>query len=1041
MADRNVTVKLTAEVSGFKQSVKESEAAVSALSATVKGTGEESKGAMGRMATLAREQEQAWSTLSTTALVAGGSMVAGVGAVVAKYASFDKAMSAVQASTHASGEEMNKLRELAMRAGADTAYSGEEAAAGINELAKAGVSTNDILKGGLTGALSLAAAGEIEVADAAELAATAMTQFNLEGSDLEHVADLLAAGAGKAQGSVGDLGYALKQSGLVASQAGISIEETVGALSAFAANGLIGSDAGTSFKVMLQKLQNPSKEARGLLEELGVSMYDSQGQFVGLANLADQLRAGMENMVPAQRDAAMATIFGSDAVRAANVLYAEGGDGIRAWTEKVNDAGYAAETAAALQDNLAGDLEKLGGAFDTIALQSGGSLNDMFRDLVQWATSFLEAIGEIPGPVLTTGAAIVGLAGGGALLAGGFMKAVSFTTEFRDTLRDLGVNVDKVDGKLGKIGRNLGLFVAVGGAAAAAVGAFGKAAEQSTIGTTQMSNALADSENALGNLDAQFRGAEWANANGNWFNGTVHGINSVSDAIINAQNLNWAEEVGSWATNALGFNDATAQMKNSIGELDQTLAGLPIEEATGQFGKLAQQVKDGGGDMEKLRAQFPELEKAVLDYASSLGVTLEDQEVFQAMMGELPPKLVEAADAAEQAGAGTQVMGDAMAYMESQVRATIPPLDELVEGLRFLGDLHVSETEAMGKFSEALTGLQTELIATGATLDATGTRFDTTTEAGRSANDMVHSMVDSMWKLTEAQANNGASQETLQGTMRTTYDALVVNMQQLGLTAEQADVLARSVLGVPDDVSIETWMSENAQRIAESTSGAVDAIDKNPNVNITATDRASATVDSVTGKMDNLKARSPLKLGIEVTENRMVQETTLFRASKGKSMGGLAAFGGFATGGMPGEILPRLRGFARGGGILPGHPPANPMADNLPGLVMDTGEPILLRSREYIVNEPGTWRGENLSWLQWMNSGGTMTAPAPRGFAVGGSPGGLVAAPVLVPARTDSAGQGAGQQRLEGLRVTVDFGAGKTLLGVIREEERKSSRG
>ena len=97
----------------------------------------------------------------------------------------------------------------------------------------AGVSTADILGGGLDGALSLAAAGALDVGEAAELAATALTQFGLSGEDLPHIADLLAAGAGKAQGSVQDMGAALKQAGLVANQTGLTIEETTGALTAF----------------------------------------------------------------------------------------------------------------------------------------------------------------------------------------------------------------------------------------------------------------------------------------------------------------------------------------------------------------------------------------------------------------------------------------------------------------------------------------------------------------------------------------------------------------------------------------------------------------------------------------------------------------------------------------------------------------------------------------------------------------------------------------------------------------------------------------
>ena len=107
-------------------------------------------------------------------------------------------------------------------------------------MAKAGVSTKDILGGGLKGALSLAAAGSLDVAEAAEISASALTQFKLSGDKIPHLADLLAAGAGKAQGSVQDLGAALNQSGLVAASTGLSIEETTGVLAAFASAGVDG---------------------------------------------------------------------------------------------------------------------------------------------------------------------------------------------------------------------------------------------------------------------------------------------------------------------------------------------------------------------------------------------------------------------------------------------------------------------------------------------------------------------------------------------------------------------------------------------------------------------------------------------------------------------------------------------------------------------------------------------------------------------------------------------------------------------------------
>lgn len=988
MANRDVTVRLRAEIGNFEAAMKRAANATQEVATS-------GQGAFDKLAQKQREHEQAWSTLSTGAIVAGGAMTAAVGSIVAKYASFDKAMSAVQASTHASGVEMEKLRELAMRAGADTAYSGEEAAAGINELAKAGVSTNDILRGGLTGALSLAAAGEIEVGDAAELAATAMTQFNLEGKDLGHVADLLAAGAGKAQGSVGDLGYALKQSGLVASQAGISIEETVGTLSAFASAGLVGSDAGTSFKTMLQRLQNPSKEAQAALDELGISMYDSQGNFVGMTSLADQLKTSMENLTPAQRDAAMATIFGSDAVRAANVLYAQGGAGIQDWINKVNDAGYAAETAAALQDNLAGDLEKLGGAFDTLALQSGGSLNDMFRSIVQEATDVLELIGQIPGPVLTAGAAITGLGGAGLLAVGGIMKGVSAVAEFKDAADSLGLSLPKLDGKLGSLTKTAGAFAVGLTASMTIVGAAGRHFEQSSIGADRMAKALGNSDTALDHLNQQFKNAEWANANGNWFNGTVHGVNGVADAIVNLQGLGFGQDISNLIASTLGFEDATMKMIGDLEALDATLAGMPLGESSALFAELAQQVEASGGSVEEMAETFPQLKNAVTDYAASLGVTLTEQETLQTMMGELPPKLVEAQAAAEGASGGLGGMSEDMAALAEEAEAAKVPLEELVEAFRVLGGVHMTETEAMGTYNQKLVEMQTQLAATGAGLDATATRFDTTTEAGRTANAMISENVDAMWTLVEAQAANGASQETLQATMAGTYNSMIASMEAMGLTTEQADILTRAVLGVPEGVSIDSWMSDKAYQMANETTTAVDAVPDSHFTDLTAGSQARDMANQTRDAIVNI----PLRKGVTIEVNEVTKKSTLFNASgAGKYTGGFASPSrGFFSGGLPGTF-DSLRRFASGG-LLPGVPPASPTMDNLPGYVVDTGEPVLLRSREYIVNEPGTWRGENLSWLRWMNSGGTMPTPAPRGFAVGGSPAAL-------PAPTPAMGQG-----------------------------------
>ena len=437
MTERSVKVTLRANVADFNRQIKSAATSLEQLAAKGDPTGKVAETTMGRLAQSAQLQRAAWDTASTAMVGYGVAAAAASAYVVRSFADFDSAMSNVQAATHESAENMNQLREAAIQAGADTAFSASEAAGAIEELAKAGVSTADILNGGLKGSLDLAAAGGLGVADAAGIASVALTQFKLSGSDVGHVADLLAAGAGKAMGDVSDLGMALKQSGLVASQTGLRIDETTGALASFAAAGLLGSDAGTSFKTMLLNMTPQSKQAAKYMEELGIHAYDAQGQFVGLAAYAGQLHDSLSKLTAEDRQAALKKMFGQDAIRAASILYEQGAEGIQSWIDKVNDAGYAAETANARMDNLKGDIEKLGGSFETLFIKSGSGANSFLRSIVQGAEQAVNAFSALPAPVQQGALGLAAFTSAAALAAGGGMKLFTMVMDIRTAMQSL----------------------------------------------------------------------------------------------------------------------------------------------------------------------------------------------------------------------------------------------------------------------------------------------------------------------------------------------------------------------------------------------------------------------------------------------------------------------------------------------------------------------------------------------------------------------------------------------------------------------------
>jgi len=387
MGERVIATRVTAQVSNFVANME----AASKTSVKFKNTLEGQRAAS---IAAAKAQGEAATKIGQGFLAIGAVAAVGIGIAVAKFTEFDQAMSNVKAATQETAENMGALRDAALDAGAKTAYSATQAAGAIEELGKNGLTTTQILNGGLNGALSLAAAGQLDVSRAAEVAAVSMKQFGLSGESIPHIADLMAAGAGKAAGDVEDMAQALAQAGLVANGAGLSIEDTTGVLAAFADQGLKGSDAGTAMKSMLQALVPTSKEASETMHEMGVSAYDAGGQFVGITNFAGQYQTAMRKLTPELQATNSKIIFGSDAVRASNVLFQLGADGIKKYIDQTNDSGYAAKVAADRLNNLAGDVEALGGSFDTYLIKSGSGANDVLRTTVQTLTGLINTVGS-----------------------------------------------------------------------------------------------------------------------------------------------------------------------------------------------------------------------------------------------------------------------------------------------------------------------------------------------------------------------------------------------------------------------------------------------------------------------------------------------------------------------------------------------------------------------------------------------------------------------------------------------------------------------
>lgn len=349
---------------------------------------------------------------------------AALGLVVVAAARFEKRLSGIEAVSGATATQMDALRKKALQLGADTAFSAEQGAEAIEELVKAGVPLEDILNGAADAAVNLAAAGGIELADAASIASTAMNAFNLSGKDLGHVADLIAGAANASAIDVNQFNFAMQQASATAALAGFKFDDLATAIAVMGQAGIKGSDAGTSIKTFLQNLQPTTVKQTKLFNDLGITtrglgnrFFDAAGNVKSMSEVAQVLQESLKGQTRQQKLLTLETLFGSDAIRAAAIFAdagAQGFDKMAASMGKVK----AADVAATRLDNLSGDIEFLKGTAETLAITLGEILIPRLRDLAGGANSALTKISEMDDKTKTMIVDNAALAAGLALTVG-----------------------------------------------------------------------------------------------------------------------------------------------------------------------------------------------------------------------------------------------------------------------------------------------------------------------------------------------------------------------------------------------------------------------------------------------------------------------------------------------------------------------------------------------------------------------------------------------------------------------------------------------
>lgn len=284
--------------------------------------------------------------------------------------SFDASMSQVAATMGTSIDQIQNLTDTAKEMGRTTAFTATQAADALNYLALAGYDADKAAEV-LPSVLSLAAAGGMDLAYASDLVTDAMASLNIEANkqNVDEFGNKLAMAASKANANVSQLGEAILTVGGTAANLKGGTTELTTALGLLANVGIKGAEGGTHLRNIILSLQSPTKDAREVMEQLGLEVYDAQGNMRQLDDILTDLNTVMDGMTQGDKDSIINALFNKTDLAAVNGLLAAQGEQWETLATQIdNAAGAMGQMAETQQDNLQGVMTSMGSAFEGLQL-------------------------------------------------------------------------------------------------------------------------------------------------------------------------------------------------------------------------------------------------------------------------------------------------------------------------------------------------------------------------------------------------------------------------------------------------------------------------------------------------------------------------------------------------------------------------------------------------------------------------------------------------------------------------------------------------
>lgn len=312
---------------------------------------------------------------------------------------FEDTITGAGVKAGATGEQLERMKETALKLGHDFPITASEAAEAMDRLAAGGFDAEQTMAA-MPGIIEASVASGEDMATTSDVITSALNIWNLKTGDVaentQHVADVVQMAANVSKLGMADFGLAMQYAGAPAAALGVNIEELSTAMAIMSNNGIEASTIGTSLRSTMSRLASPPKEAAAAIEQLGLHLQNADGSFVGITEAISQMRDAMDGMTDTQQVGIAKAIAGEDAfsgllalIKTSPEAYKEVEDSIK------NSTGSSHKAYVKMQNTLKGSINAMKSAVESLAISFGSTLAPSVKTAADAIKSIADFLGGL----------------------------------------------------------------------------------------------------------------------------------------------------------------------------------------------------------------------------------------------------------------------------------------------------------------------------------------------------------------------------------------------------------------------------------------------------------------------------------------------------------------------------------------------------------------------------------------------------------------------------------------------------------------------